>query len=370
VDPGFSCGDEIVFDLVDIASSTPSGIYENQTAFFSAVVLGAPGPPVVTALLDEDFDPAPAEGWSHELALGLGACPDVTYVDEWKLLSKDAEHGDSYHCGNGPGGTYGTNYSWLYPAGTDADGGPGIQLPEEALAVSMTVVHWYDTVAGEDGGQVAIDATANGKDVFATLQPVDGYPGTLDPGNCNLLGGKEAFQGSSGGWVTSVFDLTPYMGQRIWPAFVFGSDRNNGVGEGWYVDRVTVEYRTASEPGCDIARWPGVVETARFDLLGPGTIEASWSDSCNAVEFPEQTYSIQVGDLDALHSVGVYSHTPSNDRCDLLSPAAFSAGAGNEYYLVVPVGEGREGGAGTDSAGTPRPQVSTTCGERREGTCP
>jgi hypothetical protein len=61
---------------------------------------------------------------------------------------------------------------------------------------------------------------------------------------------------------------------------------------------------------------------------------------------------------------------PVNDQCDLASSTSFSPGPGDEYYLVVPVGDGREGGAGPDSAGTERPQPGTVCGVRRVATCP
>ena len=40
-----------------------------------------------------------------------------------------------------------------------------------------------------------------------------------------------------------------------------------------------------------------------------------------------------------------------------------------ERYLIVPNGDGREGGAGTDSSGAARPQPGTTCGDLRVS-CP
>jgi len=370
VDPSFECGGEIVFDLLDITSVTPPDSHDDQPAFYAAQVQNQPGPPVVTTLVDEDFDPAPPSGWEHELVTVFGACSDVTYVDEWNLATKDAPHGVSYHCGSGPGGTYQTNYAWLHPAGKDSEDGIGLLIPEEAVAVTLTLVHWYETTAGEDGGQVVIDTVKDGQDLYATLVPVDGYPGTLDTGNCNLLEGREAFQGSSGGWVTSLFDLTRYVGDQVYLSFVFGSDRNPGAGEGWYIDQVHVEYQMLGDPVCDVALWPGVVDSAHFSLLGPDTIEASWSDSCNAAAFPEQAYSIQAGDLDALHATGSYSHAPVGGQCDLISASAFTPGPGSEYYLIVPAGDGREGGAGADSAGTPRPQAGPGCGLRRVGDCP
>ena len=117
------------------------------------------------------------------------------------------------------------DFSWLYPVGKDSEAGPGLIIPADAIAATLTIEHWYDTVPGEDGGQVVIDASADGQDVFIPLQPVGGYPGLPLTGTCNALTGQPAFQGSSGGWVQSSFDLMSYKGGVFYLAFVFGSDR-------------------------------------------------------------------------------------------------------------------------------------------------
>jgi hypothetical protein len=322
--------------------------------------------------LEEDFDPAPAIGWDHE-AVGSSNpfCGLITFVDEWNIETKDAGHGQSFHCGSGPGSTYSTaNFAWLHSTGKDSDGAPGIQIPADAISATLRLVHWYDTAPTEDGGQVAIDFMDDGLDLYDSLEPQGGYPGSvLATGGCNGLEGQGAFQGPSGGWVTSLFDLLPYKGGRIWISFVFGSDIKISSGEGWYIDEAVIQIQQTGPPACDIARWPGVVPSAHFDLLDATTIEASWGAACNLGEFPEQTYSIQAGDLDVLSGGGGYTHTPVGDQCDLLSTTTFSPGPGNEYYLVAPVGEGREGGVGIDSAGSARPQQSDVCGARRVA-CP
>jgi len=236
----------------------------------------------------------------------------------------------------------------------------------------VTLTHWYETAAGIDGGQVVIDAVDDGQDVYTLLEPLGGYPwGELATGNCNALGGMEGFQGSSSGWVTDTFDLLAYKGGGVHLAFVFGSDRTPTGGEGWYIDQVTVETHEAGAPICQVADWPGVVPaTSRFELVAPDTLEASWSPSCNAATAPAQTYSVQAGDLDLLRAGGGYSHVPVEERCDLTSPASFTPGTGNEYYLVLPNLDGREGGAGADSNGVARPLWLAACGLYREAACP
>ena len=122
---------------------------------------------------------------------------------------------------------------------------------------------------------------------------------------------------------------------------------------------------------CTVVDWPGSVPpTVAFELLSPGTIEASWDGTCNDATLPGQQYSVQVGDLDTLHASGVYTHAPFGDLCNLASPAPFTHGSGNEYYLVLPNEGGREGGGGPTSTGESRPATSTVCGEPREAVCP
>jgi hypothetical protein len=373
VDPSLTCGIDIVFDIVDITSTNAPHDYTDLLAPFSVTVVDEFQPPVPTTHLDETFDPVTPGAWTHEaIQAGVLPCWNFNYFDEWNVTSKDAAHGDSYHCGNGPGGTYfKRNYAWLYYGGKDSTDGPGLVIPSDAIDATLTIVHWYDTPLGEDGGQVVVDSSMDDQDVYVTLEPLGGYPGgDLASGNCNGLQGQEAFQGSSGGWVTSSFDLMEFVGRRIYLAFVFGSDQLDSGGEGWYIDQVTVVTHTNGAAICDVTQWPGSVPaTVHFELVGTDTIETTWDDSCNVASYPGQTYSIQAGDLDLLRSGGTYTHAPVAGLCNRTSPSTFTAGGGSEYYLVVPNADGREGGAGEGSGG-PRPQASQVCGERREAGCP
>ena len=374
VDPGFSCGGAISFDLVQIGSSNAPATYPDLPAAFAATVADHFDPDVITPLLDEDFDPTPATGWTHQaINPGLGGCGGQTFKDEWKFASKDAPHGQSFHCGNGPGNVYSsTNYAWLFYGGKDSTNGPGIAIPADANAAQLTLTHWYSAQTNQDGSQVVADVIDDNQDVFTTLVPNEGYTGTIQTGLCNGLGGKPAFTGVSGGWVTSTFDLSAYVGRTIWLAFVFGSDRFASANEGWYLDLVKVESKKPGAPVCQVTRWPGAVPgTATFDLMPTGDVEATWPSTCNSAAVPGQSYSIQAGDLDVLAATGSYTHAPVGGSCTLTSPASFTPGAGNEYYLIVPNSGGvREGGAGSDSVGSPRPQPSAVCGARHVEACP
>ncbi len=371
VDPSFSCGVPVVFDLVAITSSNGSGGHADKSNAFGAEVIGGFEPNVITTLLDENFDGADLSDWSHRTFTAT-VCPGSQYLDEWNLASLDAAHGTSFYCGTGRTHSALDN-SWLHYRGRESTAGAGLVIPSTAMTTTMTVVHWYDTELGIDGGQVVIDAVNDGQDVYVPLAPAGGYPGSaLAGGGCNALQGNDAFQGASPGWVTSVFDLTPYAGKTVYIAFVFGSDddkRHNG--EGWYVDQVKIEMEEMGAAICQVIRWPGSITVpVTFDLMAGGEIQAVWGDSCNIAEVPGQGYSIQAGDLTTLQSTGQYSHAPVLGQCSVSAPMTFTPGAGDEYYLVVPTFGGREGDAGADSDGADRPQPGMTCGLRRVESCP
>jgi photosystem II stability/assembly factor-like uncharacterized protein len=113
-----------------------------------------------------------------------------------------------------------------------------------------------------------------------------------------------------------------------------------------------------------------VLDGTTYDKLGNGDIQATWPQACNAGTVSGQAYAIESGDLDLLQSSGTYTHAPVGGVCSQISPAVFTPGSGDEYYLVVPNFGGHEGGAGTDSNGVDRPQVSTQCGPRQMSPCP
>lgn len=373
VDPSFPCGGQIVFDLSEVASLDPAKAYPEQPGVFSVTVADHFEEPLGVTVLDEDFDPIPAVGWTHQaIQVQQLSCLGIQYKDEWRYSTKDAARGASLHCGKGPGKTYANyNHAWLYFNGRDSIDGAGLLIPADVIAAELTLVHWYKTQGGADAGQVVIDSLEDGQDNYIPLVPAGGYPGSQASGNCNPQENREGFTGTSGGWVTSSFDMTPFIGRRVYLAFVFGSDKQSTSDEGWYIDRVRVEGLTRGTPVCQVTSWAGRVPPAsRFSGAGAGRVQAEWSPACNSAQVPGQTYSLQAGNLENLVQGGVYGHAPVENRCDLSSPWIFTPGTGNQYFLLVANLGGREGSAGGSSSGQPRPQTSTLCGTRREGSCP
>lgn len=374
VAPDFNCGDAVVFDLIDVVSNE-SIDHGDDLGVASFQVIDSQLTSPLEIAFEDDFDPAPEAGWTHEaINAGVAPCEALPNIDEWKVLSRDAAHGESFHAGNGPGANYTrSNFAWLYYGGKDSENGEGFHVPADALQARLTISHWYQTYEGGDGGQVVIDAIDNDQDVYLTLNPLEGYPaGTIEGGNCSGLEGLPAFHGDSGGWVTNTFDLMPYRGQTVYLAFVFASDVRATTGEGWYVDDIQIETQVPGDPVCQVTAWPGTVPpTLTLDRTGPSAdLVASWDGACNAGELPSQSYALHAGSLDALLAGGSYTHAPLDAACDRVSPSPFTAGGGNEYYLVVPVEGSRQGVSGTRSDGTLRPTPDATCGLERAVSCP
>ncbi len=345
IDPEFPCGSNAVFDIVDISSTNPPGSHPATPAAFTVQVL------------DHIFNPG-----------GGGAPAPATFGgDGTALFSQQIVGAGRPSAGPRPLAAEGKSYRfpaaaqgsqvWLHHGGMDSAGGPGVAIPADASAAQLAVVHRYDTGEETARGQVVIDRVADGRDIYSTLEPDGEYPG-----------GRKGFAGSSGGWVTSTFDLTRHRGQRVHLAFVYEGEER-GVAD-WTIADVEVRVLGPGTPICHVTEWPGrVPPTLLLDRSGADVV-ASWGSSCNLGQLGSQTYSVQAGDLDLLlGGSGAFSHQPIGAQCDLTSPRTFTPGAGNEYYLVVPNEGGREGGAGAQSSGAARPQTSVLCGERREAAC-
>ena len=227
---------------------------------------------------------------------------------------------------------------WLLASGSDSVGGAGVAIPGGAVAARMSFSSPDGVPTTPAGGRLVIDALADGRDDYVVL---DAAP----------------FAGS--------FDVTRYRGQRVWIGFVHDEDPlSHSGGELEFLSLPAIV-----NPICDVTAWPGSVQTTTLYRLVGNDVEATWGDSCNVGELA-QTYSIQAGDLGLLQSTGVFTHGPVGDLCHRVSPAQFTPGPANQYYLVVPNGAGREGGQGLQSGGESRPQVVATCGELREASCP
>jgi extracellular elastinolytic metalloproteinase len=111
------------------------------------------------------------------------------------------------------------------------------------VALSGTPVlrfwHYYNTEPNYDGGVVEISADGGPWTDLGPLMTQNGYNGTISTCCSNPIAGRNAFQGSSGGYMETVVDLSSYTGSNVSIRFRLGSDYTIGA-EGWYVDDVQI----------------------------------------------------------------------------------------------------------------------------------
>jgi hypothetical protein len=108
---------------------------------------------------------------------------------------------------------------------------------------------------------------------------------------------------------------------------------------------------------------PGLPLRLAKTVLTPGQLDLAWDPSCS----PEGVdYAVYEGTLGAW-----YSHNPLRCTTDGSGAVRITPGAGNRYYLVVPMSAFREGSFGTDSAGIERPGSASRCRtEKDPSACP
>ncbi len=99
-------------------------------------------------------------------------------------------------------------------------------------AATLRCWTWYENEAASDGGHLR--ASTDGGQSWSLVAPAEGYDGIVD-GNCNPIGGQQAFTGTTGAWVERTFALDALCGQWVRLRWQFGSDRNV-VRRGWYLD--------------------------------------------------------------------------------------------------------------------------------------
>ena len=130
-------------------------------------------------------------------------------------------------------------------------GGTNLTSPSIAIASAQASVEFrnrYDTEAGWDGGVLELSIAGGAfQDVITAggsfIQ--NGYTGTLGAnGANNPLAGRNAWNGNSNGYLTSIVRLpAAAAGQNVQLRFRFGADDNtvgSGPNPGWYIDNIKV----------------------------------------------------------------------------------------------------------------------------------
>lgn len=136
---------------------------------------------------------------------------------------------------------------------------------------TLSFWHRFNTEDGWDGGVVEI-STNNGA-TWSDLGPsfiTNGYNGSLGTGS--NLGGRNAFTGTSTGFIQSIANLSSYAGQSVKIRFRFASDNNTGPATGtpgWWIDDIVLY----TEPAVQI----------RSNLFNAASVRQSFSDTITRI---------------------------------------------------------------------------------------
>ncbi len=116
-------------------------------------------------------------------------------------------------------------------------------IPITASAATVSFRNRYDTEAGWDGGVLEISVNGGAfQDIIAAGGRFieNGYNGVLGAGTNNPLANRSAWNGNSGGYITSTAQLpASAAGQNVQLRWRFGADTNTAA-TGWNVDTIKV----------------------------------------------------------------------------------------------------------------------------------
>jgi len=122
---------------------------------------------------------------------------------------------------------------------------PEFNVPQTEEPVSLIFWHYWTFDSDNncnDGAilEVTLDGGKTWNQVAKPYLLTNPYNGTVKSGSYNPLVGKNAWCGSTDGWVRTVVDLKPFKGKTVQFRFRLGSG-NTGAAEGWYIDDVNFQ---------------------------------------------------------------------------------------------------------------------------------
>lgn len=103
---------------------------------------------------------------------------------------------------------------------------------------ALSFYHDFDTEDGWDGAVVEIEDGGQWRDLGPQMI-TNGYNNNIETNPASAISGRPAFSGNSNGFIQTVVDLTPFVGNKHNIRFRFVSDGLEG-GVGWYIDDVSL----------------------------------------------------------------------------------------------------------------------------------
>jgi uncharacterized repeat protein (TIGR01451 family) len=149
---------------------------------------------------------------------------------------------------------------------------PGIT--EITASTFLSFSHYYSVETNWDGCvlEVSTNGGASYTDAGALITQ-NGYTGTINANPASAISGRPAFTGATLGFITTVVDLSSFVGQTINFRFRMASDQIIG-GEGWYIDDIFIgeELVNFTNTACVTSDQTGTFCASRTALItAPGT---------------------------------------------------------------------------------------------------
>ena len=146
----------------------------------------------------------------------------------------------SYNWNLGTANAHSPSHAWF---AQDVSGVTDQYLTSNAVVLSgaplLSFWHSYATESTYDGGVVEISANGGSWTDLGSLMTQGGYNSTISSSYGNPIGGRQAYSGSSGGYVETRVNLSSYAGQSVRFRFRLGTD-SSVASTGWYVDDVKI----------------------------------------------------------------------------------------------------------------------------------
>jgi hypothetical protein len=212
---------------------------------------------------------------------------------------------------------------------------PSVTLPPSST--QLTFRHSYNLEASGvstntafDGGVLEIKI---GSDPFIDIINAGGsflsggYNRTISPSWGNPLGGRDAWSGYSGGFITTIVDLPPAaLGQTVQFRWRCGSD-SSVASSGWYIDTVSVgglacclnPPSISAQPQSRIVLWG---QNASFNVVASGTAPLVYQWQFNGTNLSGQTATNYTRSNVQPPDLGAYNVVISNSLGSITSTLA------------------------------------------------
>lgn len=214
---------------------------------------------------------------------------------------------------------------------TATGGGTDVTSPSIAIssaAATVTFRNSYDTEAGWDGGVLEISIAGGAfADIITAGGAVvqNGYNGTLGNGTNNPLANRNAWNGNSSGYITSIIRLPASAnGQNVQLKWRFGADDNttgSGASPGWRVDSIQIAGSyTCNVSGPTPSNTPTNTATPTFTPTATATNTFTPTPTNTATATATNTFTPTPTSTNTFTPTATSTNTPTNTATNTATP--------------------------------------------------